>query len=112
MAAAWLNLAIPTLVECHSGRTMVGDMFDDRLKSKLDSICTELAAYVGQTPSTVFGSDRQTDRAANNAPTGGPLIWGNQVQLAHRMTFGTQYSPDDLLSMMVFALRFSTRAII
>jgi hypothetical protein len=33
------------------GMTMVGDMFNNSLKSKLDSICTELAAYVAQTPS-------------------------------------------------------------
>jgi hypothetical protein len=26
--------------------TVVGDMFNNGLKSKLDSICTELAAYV------------------------------------------------------------------
>ena len=33
------------------GMTMVGDMFNNRLKSKLDTICTELAAYVAQAPS-------------------------------------------------------------
>jgi len=32
------------------GMTMVGDMFNNSLKSKLDAICTELAAYVAQTP--------------------------------------------------------------
>jgi hypothetical protein len=33
------------------GMTMVGDMFNNSLKSKLDAVCTELAAYVAQTPS-------------------------------------------------------------
>ena len=33
------------------GMTMVGDMFNNSLKSKLDAICTELAAYVAQAPS-------------------------------------------------------------
>ena len=33
------------------GMTMVGDMFNNSLKSKLDTICTELAAYVAQAPS-------------------------------------------------------------
>ena len=33
------------------GMTMVGDMFNAGLKSKLDAICTELAAYVADTPS-------------------------------------------------------------
>ena len=34
------------------GMTMVGDMFNDGLKSKLDAVCTELAAYVVQSAST------------------------------------------------------------
>src|SRR6202011_2095409 len=32
------------------GMSMVGDMFDNRLKSKLDAVCSELAAYVAETP--------------------------------------------------------------
>ena len=31
-----------------SGMTMVGDMFNSELKSKLDAICTELAAYLAR----------------------------------------------------------------
>ena len=34
------------------GMTMVGEMFNTSLKSKLDAVCTELAAYVAQTAST------------------------------------------------------------
>jgi hypothetical protein len=34
------------------GMTMGGDMFNKSLKSKLDAVCTELAAYVVETPST------------------------------------------------------------
>jgi len=34
------------------GMTMVGAMFKNSLKSKLDAVCTELAAYVTDTPST------------------------------------------------------------
>jgi CelD/BcsL family acetyltransferase involved in cellulose biosynthesis len=34
------------------GMSMVGDMFNNSLKSKLDAVCTELAAYVAHTPST------------------------------------------------------------
>jgi hypothetical protein len=33
------------------GMTMVGDMFNNSLKSKLDAVCTELAAYVAETHS-------------------------------------------------------------
>jgi hypothetical protein len=34
------------------GMTMVGDMFNNRLKSKLDAVCTELAAYVADSVTT------------------------------------------------------------
>jgi hypothetical protein len=34
------------------GMSMVGEMFNTSLKSKLDAVCTELAAYVAQTAST------------------------------------------------------------
>ena len=37
------------------GMTMVGDMFNTSLKSKLDAVCTELAAYVADHPSTERG---------------------------------------------------------
>src|ERR1700712_5159664 len=41
------------------GMTMVGDMFNNSLKTKLDAVCTELAAYVVETPSAdpVQGGD-------------------------------------------------------
>src|SRR6195952_1592585 len=32
-----------------SGMTMVGDMFNNSLKTKLDAVCTELAAHVAET---------------------------------------------------------------
>src|SRR5216684_8932797 len=41
------------------GMSMVGDMFNNSLKSKLDAVCTELAAYVAETPSS--GRDRGRD---------------------------------------------------
>src|SRR3979411_1760384 len=37
------------------GMSMVGDMFNSGLKAKLDAVCTELAAYVAETPSTDRG---------------------------------------------------------
>jgi hypothetical protein len=39
------------------GMSMVGDMFNTSLKSKLDAVCTELAAYIADTPSR--GRDRE-----------------------------------------------------
>lgn len=39
------------------GMTMVGDMFNDALKSKLNALCSELAAYLAEMPSR--GRDRE-----------------------------------------------------
>src|SRR6195952_4810514 len=44
-----------------SGMTMVGDMFNSELKTRLDAICTELASYLaksGARPPDKDGSDR------------------------------------------------------
>jgi hypothetical protein len=57
------------------GMTMVGDIFNDSLKSKLDSICTELAAYVAQTQSSPFGRDRQVIEASYRAANKGANWW-------------------------------------
>lgn len=58
------------------GMTMVGDMFNNGLKSKLDSICTELAAYVAHTTqSGAFGRDRQTVEASYRAVNRGANWW-------------------------------------
>ncbi len=43
------------------GMTMVGDMFNNSLKAKLDALCTELATYVAETPSTDRGRGREGD---------------------------------------------------
>jgi hypothetical protein len=41
------------------GMTMVGDTFNSGMKSKLDALCTELAAYVAETPAIDQGSGRE-----------------------------------------------------
>lgn len=41
------------------GMTMVGDMFNSDMKSRLDAVCTELAAHVAERPSIERGSDRE-----------------------------------------------------
>src|ERR1700710_1871872 len=43
------------------GMTMVGDMFNTGMKSKLDAVCTELAAHVAETPSVAAGRGRAND---------------------------------------------------
>src|SRR3977135_4580477 len=49
------------------GMTMVGDMFNNSLKSKLDAVCTELAAYVAQTASTDQGRSRDDPEVSYRA---------------------------------------------
>src|SRR6478752_1848949 len=49
------------------GMTMVGDMFNNSLKSKLDALCTELAAYVAQAPSE-RSPRRDRDEVSYRAP--------------------------------------------
>jgi hypothetical protein len=39
--------------------SIVGDMFNNSLKSKLDALCTELAAYIAETHSTEPGGGRK-----------------------------------------------------
>jgi hypothetical protein len=46
-----------------SGMTMVGDMFNDGLKSRLDSIATELAAYLRSNRSAPSAEHAQANRA-------------------------------------------------
>jgi hypothetical protein len=73
------------------GMTMVGDMFNDGLKSKLDAICMELAAYVREMPSrgrdreAVEVSYRATRQGANWWPPhlGTPSSVGNQNDLRY-----------------------------
>ena len=76
------------------GMTMVGDMFNNSLKSKLDAVCTELATYVADTPSADRDHGRvegevsyQTSRQRSDwCPTnlGTPSAVGAQNDPFHR----------------------------
>ena len=55
------------------GMTMVGDMFNTGLKSKLDEVCKELAAYVAESASTETGDDR--DREVSYRSNKQPSHW-------------------------------------
>src|SRR6202140_233565 len=50
------------------GMTMVGDIFNNSLKSKLDAVCTELAAYVAEAPSSNRGRDREREEGSYRSP--------------------------------------------
>ena len=58
-----------------SGMTMVGDMFNNNLKSKLDAICTELAAYVAETPSTDRNRGREGGEVSYRSMRQGSDWW-------------------------------------
>src|SRR5450631_1366035 len=49
------------------GMTMVGDMFNNALKSKLDAVCTELAGYLAQSASTDRGHSRDDPEVSYRA---------------------------------------------
>jgi hypothetical protein len=79
------------------GMTMVGDMFNNSLKSKLDAVCTELAAYVAHTPSTdqdrgrevsYHSSRRRSDWWPMNLGT--PSAVGAQNDLQYAVFPGTR----------------------
>lgn len=77
------------------GMTMVGDMFNNSLKSKLDTICTELAAYVAQAPSE-WSPRREKDEVSYRSPrqgsVGGPAVSERPVRSGRRMIFSMRFS--------------------
>jgi hypothetical protein len=62
------------------GMSMVGDMFNTQLKSKLDALCTDIAAHLSsQSRPMAAGALRQTASAIGRCrtrPTGGRPAWG------------------------------------
>jgi hypothetical protein len=57
------------------GMSMVGEMFNTSLKSKLDAVCTELAVYVTQTASTDQGRSRDDPDVSYRAARQGSNWW-------------------------------------
>jgi len=98
------------------GMTMVGDMFNNRLKAKLDAVCSELAAYVAETPSPeigrVHGDDEVSHRGTKQGSNWWPPISGRQAQSGPKMTFAMLCFPDASQSMKVGTSRFTILAII
>jgi hypothetical protein len=82
------------------GMTMVGDMFNNSLKSKLDAICSELAAYVAETTSADRGQSGDADEISYRSSKQGSDWWpenlgtpsavGTQNNLQYAVFPGTQ----------------------
>jgi hypothetical protein len=67
---------------------MVGDMFNNSLQSKLDAVCTELAAYLAQTPSTDRDRGRDVGEVSYRSMQQEPAWW--PVNLGTPAAVGTQ----------------------
>jgi hypothetical protein len=59
------------MAQWSSGMTMVGDMFNDSLKAKLNAIATELAAHLSDNPEALVRSDEVSYRSPLR-PTSAP----------------------------------------
>ena len=57
------------------GMTMVGDMFNNSVKAKLDAICTELAAYISQTPAIHGERGGEEGNVSYRSPSGASDWW-------------------------------------
>jgi hypothetical protein len=70
------------------GMTMVGDMFNNELKAKLDAICTEIASHIAKAGSEPNNDDRRDRSAARSdrwwpAGLGTPSAVGAQNALRY-----------------------------
>ena len=63
------------------GMSMVGDMFNTQLKSKLDALCTDIAAHLGALESVGGGvrtpSEQVSYRSMENPEGWWPSAWGD-----------------------------------
>src|SRR6478735_890070 len=71
------------------GMTMVGEMFNNSLKAKLNALCTELATYVAETPSTDRGRGREVGDVSYQSSRQ-PSAVGAQNDLQYAVFPGTR----------------------
>jgi hypothetical protein len=57
------------------GMTMVGDMFNNELKAKLDAICTELASHIAKESRSDSDDGRAAEVSYRSAGGGGDRWW-------------------------------------
>jgi hypothetical protein len=98
------------------GMAMVGDMFNNSLKSKLDAVCTELAGYIAQSASTDLGPGRDDPevsyRAMRRDSDWWPADLGTPSAVGAKMTFGTRFFQENWSSRTAGTSKFTTPAII
>ena len=72
------------------GMTMVGNMFDNALKARVDALCNELAQLLATT--TVFPGGGERAGPGSRRATGGPPTSACRVRRAARTTRATRCS--------------------
>ena len=61
------------------GMSMVGDMFNTQLKSKLDALCTDIAAHLEQSEPAGGGERAASDRASYRSMFGSTDWWPSEL---------------------------------
>ena len=57
------------------GMSMVGDMFNTQLKSKLDALCTDIAAHLDASEAASGGTSSRPDEVSYRSEAGSPGWW-------------------------------------
>jgi hypothetical protein len=83
------------------GMSMVGDMFNNSLKSKLDAVCTELTAYVAESASTDRGRSRENTEVSYRSMKQGSNWW------PHNLGTPSSVGAQDDLRYAVFPRRLA-----
>ena len=94
---------------------MVGDMFNNSLKSTLDDVCSELAAYIAQMPSTApSGRGEASYRSLQQELAWWPDDLGRPSAVGAQTTCGMLFSAvrEDWPSMIMAVLMFTIQGTI
>jgi hypothetical protein len=78
------------------GMSMVGDMFNTKLKAKLDALCSDIAAHLDASETADGHAPRETRSATAHGPgrrSGGRPGWGGPARSARRTISATRSSP-------------------
>jgi hypothetical protein len=93
------------------GMTMVGDMFNNSLKSTLDAVCSELAAHIAETPSTApFGRGEVSYRSMQKPvwwpdDLGSPSAVGAQNDLRYAVFPGARRLASMIMAVLMFTIQ-------
>ena len=80
------------------GMSMVGDMFNSQLKSKLDALCTDIAAHLDASEAVSGAVTSKPDEVSYRSEAASPgwwpmATWATRPRWVDRTTSDTQSSP-------------------